>query len=422
MFLIASNFCIAQNTIDEINYLILTKKNEEALKLTQKFINKNPDNAHGYYQQTLIYKLNYKYPEAIQSIKTAIDLEPENIDYLSEYGALLLKRDREKDAIRIFEKVNARDSSQVFVGLSLANYYLKERKFKRAKTILHRLYASNTNNGYFARNLGLCYIKLSDRENSLKWLNKAVELDSTDIKAFEYLTLVYIALEKFDKALACLNKAKMVDPERKKLYVKAGDIHVMRNHNYQAVPEYLKALEMGPKDEFITKNLGVCYFKIKKYDKSKYYLKKALKLGLNDMQCYNYLGHIYSNNNKPDTANIYYNEALELLTPDNSTIFSIKEDMANNYYLMKNYLKAIEIYKEIIKLDLSDGYWGSYRKNKVIIDIAAIYSDKLNNKQKAIEYYKKVLEPEVTVNKNYYDFAQKQIKKLREELFFEGNL
>lgn len=412
----------AQNSLEKINYLVLTQKYTEALQLTNEFIRDNPENPKGFYQLAIIHKLMYKYPEAIKAIRHALNKGPENMDYITEYATLLMKREREKEAVELFEQAYAKDSAHIYAGLNLGNYYLKTKEYERAKKILYTLYVNDTTNSYLARNLGLCSIKLLDKENSLKWLKRALYLDSTDVKAYEYLALVYRSVEEFDEALACLNKATKVAPYNKYLYIKIGDIHVLRNHNYRAIPAYLEALAIDPTDDFVVKSLGLSYYKIKKYNQSMHYLKKALSMGMNDLQCYTHLGEIYTHKNKLDTANIYFSQALELLKPDNDLIFSVKENMGKNFYSMGEYAKAIDQFNQIIKLELKEGYWETYRKNKVIIDIASIYYEKLDDKMKAIEYYEKITEPEIMVNKNYYDYAQKQIKKLKEELFFEGAL
>ena len=412
----------AQNSLEKINYLVLTQKYTEALQLTNEFIRDNPENPKGFYQLAIIHKLMYKYPEAIKAIRHALNKGPENMDYITEYATLLMKREREKEAVELFEQAYAKDSAHIYAGLNLGNYYLKTKEYERAKKILYTLYVNDTTNSYLARNLGLCSIKLLDKENSLKWLKRALFLDSTDVKAYEYLALVYRSVEEFDEALACLNKATKVAPYNKYLYIKIGDIHVLRNHNYRAIPSYLEALAIDPTDDLVVKNLGLSYYKIKKYNQSMHYLKKALSMGMNDLQCYTHLGEIYTHKNKLDTANIYFSQALELLKPDNDLIFSVKENMGKNFYSMGEYAKAIDQFNQIIKLELKEGYWETYRKNKVIIDIASIYYEKLDDKMKAIEYYEKITEPEIMVNKNYYDYAQKQIKKLKEELFFEGAL
>jgi tetratricopeptide (TPR) repeat protein len=295
---------------------------------------------------------------------------------------------------------------------------LKEKEFEKASNLLLNLYLNDTTNGYFARNLGLCNIKLKDKRDAIKWLKKAIQIDSTDVKSYEYISRVYTALEQFDLAIEYLNKALKVNPG-KELYVQIGDIHVMRNHNYRAIPAYLKAYSLDSKDEYLAKSIGVSYFRINNFEKAKQYLDIA-NTELIDLQIFQHLGQIHSKMGQIDSSTYFYKEALKLLQIDNRSIFSMKENIAKNYYVLNDFNKAIEIYNEALKIDFNDEYWKIYDKNRVLVDIAAIYADKIDNKKKAIEYYEKVIKPEFSFGDNYYTYAQQQITMLKEELFFEG--
>ena len=418
LFAIYSISGLSQVNVDDLNLLIINNKYSEALKLSEELINKYPDNPQYYYQQSIVLKLLYKFPEAINKIAKAIELDSLNLDYLTEYGILLTKKDRDKEAAKIFQNILSADPNHIYSGIWMSNYYLKEKEYEKASALLFNLYSNDTTNGYFARNLGLCNIKLKDKREAIKWLKKAIQIDSTDIKSYEYISRVYTALEEFDLAIEYLNSALKIDPS-KELYVQVGDIHVMRNHNYRAIPAFLKAYSLDSKDEYLAKSIGECYFKINNFEKAKQYLDIA-NTKLVDLQIFQHLGYIHSEMGQIDSSTYFYQEALKVLQTDNGSIFSVKENIAKNYYTKNDFHKAIEIYNETLKLDLIDEYWVSYKKNKVIIDIAAIYADKLNDKLKAIEYYEKVIEPEISINNNYYTYAQQQITKLKEELFFEG--
>jgi tetratricopeptide (TPR) repeat protein len=418
LFVLFSFNGFAQTKVDELNILIINNKYTEALEFSVELINKNPDNAQYYYQQSIVLKLLFKFPQAINSITKALELDSLNNVYLTEYGILLAKKDRDKEAAKIFENVLSAEPNHIYSGIWLSNYYMKEKEFEKASSILLNLYSNDTSNGYFARNIGLCNIRLKEKRGAIKWLQKAIQLDSTDIKSYEYISRVYTAIEQFDLAIEYLNIAVKIDPS-KELYVQIGDIYVMRNHNFRAIPAYLKAYDIDHDDEFLAKSIGVCYFRIKKFKKAKLYLDIA-KLELVDLQIFQHLAYIHSEMGQIDSSTYYYKEALKLLQTDNRSIFSVKESIAKNYYALYDFHKAVEMYSEALELDLNDDFWNTYDKNRVIVDVAAIYVDKLADKLKAIEYYEKVIEPEITINKNYYTYAQQQITKLKEELFFEG--
>ena len=281
---------IGQNNLDNIKFLVLSSRYSEALDTCNLFISNNPDNPELYYYQALINKLLFRYSEADIQIKNALVLDSANINYLSERGLILLKRYKEKEAEKVFEKIIEKNPYHISSGISLSNVYLKQKQYEKAKNILLNLYSNDTTNGYFARNMGLCSIKLKDSKNAIKWLKRAIEIDSTDIKAYEYISLVYTSKKEFDLALENLEKASRFDPQNIDLYIKIGDINVMRNHNYRAIPAYLKAYELDNGDDVISKNIGICYFKVKKFNEAKYYLDISRII---DLQVYKHLGDIH---------------------------------------------------------------------------------------------------------------------------------
>ena len=161
LFLISING-IGQNKLDDLKFLMLSSKYSEALDACNVLISNNLYNAELYYYQALINKLSFRYTEADKSIQNALELDPANIDYLAECGFILLKRDKKKEAQKVFEEVINKNPYHISSGISLSNMYLKNKKPKKAEKILMDLYSKDTINGYFARNIGLCSIKLKD--------------------------------------------------------------------------------------------------------------------------------------------------------------------------------------------------------------------------------------------------------------------
>lgn len=422
-YLFASIFIFSINSLAQINtarltLLLLQSNFKEALTECNHLINKQPENPDLYYQKAIICKQLFYYPQAIQSIEKAIHLNPESIDYLSEYGSLLLKKEKDRDAIQVFQKVLKKDSSHLMAGIAISNNYMKNNKFEEAYQVLNNLYKSDSLNGYVARNMGVCSIKNSDSRKSIQWLTRAIAIDSTDIKAYEYLSLVYAAKKKYDLAIETLNKAISIDNQNSDLFKKLGDTHLIRNHNYLAVEAYLKAFEIDPTDFFMARDIGFCYFRTKNYEQSKYYLHIA-EANFLDAQVYETLGDIYVKLEQPDTSIYYYNEALELLKPDAASLFNILTSKAESYYQLNDFKKAIESFEEALKIESND-IWIEVSKNKIKIDIASIYNDKLADRQMAIHYYQQVTKTDIVINKDYHEYAQQQIRLINEQLFFEN--
>jgi len=137
-----------------------------------------------------------------------------------------------------------------------------------------------------------------------------------------------------------MNKAISIDPGDKSLYILKGDLHVIRNHHYQAILTYLKAFELDKCDEQLPAKIGLSYYKVKKFDKAKQYLLIADKMSMN-VDVYKQLGLIYKEFNEPDSSTMYFAKALDLLRPDNNTIFNICVDIAENYLMLENYHHSV---------------------------------------------------------------------------------
>lgn len=412
-------FSFSQESIEDLNFFLIKSKYDEALKLSNKLIEKDSDNSNLHYLNAIINKQLFRYPDACNSIEKAIALDSSNLDYLNEYASILGKRNRDIEAFRVYQQIIELDKYNINAGIYLSNHYLKNDSLEKARDILLDLHKKDSSNSYFTRNIGLCYIRLGKKNEALNWLNLTLKLDSTDVKAYVFLVRVYTVTEEFDVALNNMDKAIQLDPMNKELYKQAGDIHVMRNHNYKAIPMYLKAYEIG-NDPYDARNLGFCYYKIKKFEKSKYYLKIADADGL-DLQVKIHLGDIYQKQSALDTSILYYDQALEIIMPDFDSMYSLYKSKAESYYYAKDYDKAIEnlllAYNTNVK-----SVWLSMGKNNILINIAAIYEEKLNDKHTAIEYLEKVKNESMVYNDDHYEYAQQHIKKLKEELFFENKL
>lgn len=420
LLVFVTNVCLAQKDIENLNLFLIKSDFSSALKISEKIINENPNNPYNYYLNALINRQLYKFPSANNSILKALEIEPNNTDYLNEYASILLKRNYKVKALDVYQKIHDLDPYHLTAGIYISNDLMKHKKYKDARDILLGLYTNDTLNTYFTRNIGLSYIKEGNKIEAFKWLNKTLELDGTDIKAYVLKARVYSILKEFDLAIENVEKAIELDPFNSDLYIQLGDIHVLRNHNYRAIPVFLKAYKLT-NDAFIARSIGFSYFKIKKYEDAKSYLKIAdVDSDGSDLQVNIHLGDIYRFQNKMDSSLSYYNSALEILIPDNDSKYSILQSKAECYYYLNDFEKSIEMYQLAYKTDLTS-YWSEWGKNKILVDIASIYEEKLNNNDKAIETLELISEEKVSFNKNYYEYAQTKIRELKEELFFETN-
>lgn len=158
-----------------------------------------------------------------------------------------------------------------------------------------------------------------------------------------------------------------------------SDVTLQQQQLPAVIDSYNKALAIDPNDKGSLTNLGVCYYRIKDYEKSITTTKKALALSKDDYSLQANLADAYFRNNNLDEAIAIYKELIR----NNFT-----QENTYNYYgtalfNKKEYVKAILVFKEGVK------------KNANSVELWMNYGNTLaasGNLREAITAFKKVYE------------------------------
>lgn len=405
--------------IERINLAIIASDYKLALHLCDSAIKNQHISAELFYKQSIAYRSVYHYKKAYKSIGDALDLNPDNINIRIEFGKVCYALDMLNSADSVFSEIFKFDTTNYISGIYLTRIYIKKKEFDKAFSVFKTLSEMDSLNNYLFRQMGICKIKDKKSKKAIPCFQRAIEIDSTDIKSYEYLSMIYQALGEYDRALSFLNKAIQIEPLNPGLYFEIGELHYSRNHHYKAIPAYLKSIKLGNDSPWLYRNIGTSYYRIMDFKKAKKYLLIAIR-EFKDPEIYHRLGKIYLELNQPDSSSIYLEKSLDILLPEPITLCSLYSDLAQSFIKKYEYEEAILRYEKIFKIEFrrSARY---YYQNQANIGIARIYEQNLNDKKKAIEYYMKIINNKSKYkNPNQIEYAEYKIKKLKEELFFEG--
>lgn len=202
-------------------------------------------------------KINYRkilFPVIIVLVAYSIIVIPRNTVWKNRVSLF------ESDIPKLENSAKANDmyasslASQVAAELALNPKMTKDQYDKLIIAINHYKRAIEIYPDYkFAMNkLGSIYsLYLQDIKQAIKYFKMAVEVDSTFIEAYSYLSYCYKALKDFDKAQKILIKAIQIDPDNASLksalannYFELGDTLKAIELNYEILdenPENIKA-------------------------------------------------------------------------------------------------------------------------------------------------------------------------------------
>lgn len=398
--------------------------------------------AQSNYYKALIYKSMFRYKDALEHISNSISVDSTNIDYQMELGRILYQRGKLSLADSVFSSVFSLDTTNLSAGIYLSRIKLKSEKFQEALDVYLKLAELDTMNSYFNKQAGFCFIKIGKSNKSIPYLKKAILLDSTDTQSYEYIGIVYQAKNMHDTAIYFMEKAIEQAPDDAGLYFKLAEIHDSRNHFYQAIPNYLKAWELGLHDYETAAQLGICYFMLgnlrspqsttidtAKLNKAKEFLQIALELEKNN-GAYNYLGRTYMALGETNNALKCYNAALKLMQPEPLLLIQLYSDLAEAYEANEEYDKAIETWLDIKDVEPGGSSLAFYTKemflllyhSRVDMQIARIYETHLNKKEEALKLYEQIVAANDDISTREKSYAEERVKVLKEELFFENGV
>jgi tetratricopeptide (TPR) repeat protein len=198
--------------------------------------------------------------------------------------------------------------------------------------------------------VGLDYVLLDDYNDAIKWLEKAVTIDSTNKDAWYYLGRAYYARSRLTEARKAFQTVLDLDPRdvkaennlglifesssdpgaaidayRKAIawqeatphpseqpYVNLGNLLMEQGETKEAVTPLEKAVALAPDNAFCRLKLGAAYLRTGNLEAARRELERATSLDPENAAAHYQLGRLYKEAHEPDRAKIEFDRTAEL--------------------------------------------------------------------------------------------------------------
>lgn len=264
---------------------------------------------------------------------------------------------------------------------------LSERRIKSMdKPIISITTSSMEAYNYFLR--GREDVEKFYYDDARKFLQRAVDIDSTFATAYLYLARTYNLLGETRKMNEAFEKAKEYSyraSEKERLYIESEYASFIEKDEKKYFEIKQEIVDKYPKEKRIHRDLGVYYVNKKMIDEALEEFNKALNLDPNYAPVYNHLGYLYSGMGKFNMAIEYFKKYANL-SPGDANPF---DSMAEIYFVMGNLSEALSKYKEA--LDVKPDFGSEWR-------IAYIYALK-ENYTESIKWIDKYIEKSPSVGR-----------------------
>ena len=427
MFLsLMSVLAVAQNRTlkDSLIFLYMRGEYSEVRRIAGNLHQKGKETTDTWYLFGKVYQADYNFDSALVCYANALKYDSSDLSILSNMASVYIEKRNLRKAADIYRYIMLINPLNTEAKASLANAYLRMDEDRQAGLLFKQLIATDTANSYYLSQLGTCYYQLNNRDSAVFCFEKALHLNPDDYLTVIRLTNLYIRIGDFQKGLSLTGNYLDNDSSALQVIKLNAYIHFLLGHYEDAVKQYLKSCSYGDSSFMVMKYLGLSYFQKEDMFMAATYLDKAYRMDTADMETCLYLGISTGWTMDKGKGIDYLQKVLGIIFPADELVVRIYREIADLYVAWSRPADAIPYYMKILDYNTDN--------RLVLYKLGSSYE--YIDKEQALNWYiefMKTRSPDaksVSVNSegfmvvSYYDIAEKRIRELREELFFDGKL
>lgn len=298
----------------------------------------------------LLLKLG-RYQQAIEEYEKAIILKKDFVDAYFNLAFLYKKNKQYQKAITYYKKVIALEKDNDLVYFYLANIYKHTKKYQLAVKFYKKALTLKNQDNEIYIHLGSIYYALTEYKQAVLYYQKALKIQSKTMPVYAMFNLAhsYERLKQYQKSLNIFNKINQLVPNSIAIMSNIALLLVKLKKSQSAIVIYNKLLKKDAKEvDFYYGLIDALSLLNKQPEIIKAY-QKLLKLETNKLDlAYIYFGisqaHIKLKQHQ--LAIKSYQKILEFSPQD----YQVWTNLANIYYDLKDYDKAISLYKKALSI------------------------------------------------------------------------
>jgi tetratricopeptide (TPR) repeat protein len=221
----------------------------EAVKLLQDIIHKRKDFTDAYSNLARIYESQGSHEEALATMETAYQNNPENYGVILNYGILLVKTGHLEEGIAFLRKAIGIIETDPDAWIQLGLAYSIKREFQKALEFYEKALTLDNTNAWIHDNLGFLHFsiyqktgKVEDNDAALENFQKAIELDPHLASAYNGLGGAYKAAGQLERAIAAWEKSLELAPDYSFPLYNLGVAYLQKGDKNQALKYFERYL------------------------------------------------------------------------------------------------------------------------------------------------------------------------------------
>lgn len=220
--------------------------------------------------------------KGLEYFNRGLAYDKDNIKLLFNKACCLFEMDRIDEAETIFKRVielcDGEEKTEDVLEFKYESFlFLKD--FENAKMTVQELLEKYPNNTGALLQTAINLNKEIRYEKALEYVDRVLEIDSSDYNAILIKCEILMDMEKYDLAKKYLDKAFEMNPDFSYVWYLKGEYESKAFSDYESAFKYYdKAIQMEPKGSKYFYDAGCCLILLGRNDEAKEYFRKIFEL------------------------------------------------------------------------------------------------------------------------------------------------
>ncbi|MCC7232519.1 MAG: tetratricopeptide repeat protein [Bacteroidia bacterium] len=292
-----------------------------AADLFAEVIRKDRNNAASMYELSNIYAEQKKFADALFFSKSAYKLDPLNPWYALSYSDILEKNKRFNDAAEVLEKLVNDYPDRTDYYYEWASALIYAEKPADAIKVYDKLEAKAGISKDLSMQKARLYQTLNKNDKAVAELQKLIESNPSDAQSYAMLAEVYQSMGEKDKALETYKKILAIDPENPYIHLSLADYYRSNGEKEKSVEELKKAfqnkdLDIDTKISILSSYYALIELHPELKEQAMDMCKLLVEAHPSESRAHAVYGDFLNQDEKPEEALVQYKAARDLGSKD----------------------------------------------------------------------------------------------------------
>lgn len=327
-----------------------------------------------------------------------------------------------KAALEAYKNSLEQNSEQPVAATEYGRLLITRREFVIADSIFEALTKKHPDNPEYFYQRGRALKQLEKKKDTAREkkvrlksevaFSKAIQLDSTHIKALYQLGLHHLTHRDYPIVEKICLKAFESDPDNAEMVNIHAQNFYLRGYYFEAIIWFEKLIDLGQSTPYIHNSLGASYRKKNMRQKAIDQYEILLNLDDEDYGIHHILAELYGRVNDIEKAEYHAKQALYF---KDLPLDDIYYTLGIAYQFNKKFEKAIKQYYLVLKVDPKN----IELNHRIAVCADNYYEDKKEVVKLYEDFIEKFKERKEYRAKYYISIAEKRLTMLKEELFLK---